>query len=62
MIKVIKRTTVADIPHVLPTKSLPVRPVTVTTTVKDWIAESRKNRIEKDNSARNTIAGWTAEP
>ena len=61
VIKVIKRKTLADIAGILPTKRRKVQTVTVTTTVNDWISQSRKNRLEKDNSSRETIAGWTAE-
>ena len=61
VIKVIKRKTLADIAHILPVNGRGVQPVTMTTTVKDWIAESRKNRLEKDNSSRETIAGWATE-
>jgi hypothetical protein len=61
VIKVIKRKTLADIARILPEKCLRVRPMTVTTTVNDWIAESRKNRLENDDFSRQTIAGWAAE-
>jgi hypothetical protein len=61
VIKVIKRKTLADIARILPTKRRTVQTVAMTTTVNNWIAESRKNRLEKDNSSRETIAGWTVE-
>lgn len=61
VIKVIKRKTLADIAGILPTKRRGLQTVTVTNTVNEWIAESRKNRLEKDNASLETIAGWTAE-
>ena len=61
-IKIIKRKSPIEVdspaPRKLPRLHLPM---TVTATVNDWIAESRKNRLAMDNSSRNTIAGWTAE-
>jgi len=60
VIKIIKRKTQADIARI-PTERRSARPVTVTNTVNNWIAESRKNRLENDNASRETIAGWTAE-
>lgn len=61
VIKVIKRNALADIARILPIERPRVQREAVTNTVKDWIAESRKNRLEQDNSSRETIAGWTAE-
>ena len=61
VIKVIKRKTQVDIAGILPTERRRVQTVTVTNTVKNWIAESRKNRLETDNASLETIAGWTAE-
>ena len=60
VIKVIKRKALADIARVLPGKRLRLRPITATTTVNDWIAESRKNKLDGDNASRETLAGWTA--
>ena len=62
MIKVIKQKELADIARVRTPPNRPrVRPMTVTTTVNDWISESRRNKLADDISARATIAGWTAE-
>jgi hypothetical protein len=61
VIKVIKRKTQADIAGIVPTERRRVQTVTVTNMVNNWIAESRKNRLAKDNASLETIAGWTAE-
>ena len=52
VIKVIKRKALADIARVLPGKCLRLRPITATTTVNDWIAESRKSKLDGDNASR----------
>ena len=61
VIKVIKRKALADIARVRPAKRRRLRQVTATTTVNDWIAESRKNKLDGDTSSRETIAEWTAD-
>ena len=62
VIKVIKRKALADIARLLPAKRSRNRPATVTATVNNWIAESRRNRIGNENAARARIAGWKTEP
>jgi hypothetical protein len=57
VIKVNKRNELAIVAQALQA-DLPA-PTTVTATVNDWIAESRKNKLEQDKSSRKTIAGWT---
>jgi len=61
VIKVIKRKAVVDIARVRTARRSRKRGPTVTTTVNDWIAESRRNRLDGDSSSRKTIADWTAE-
>jgi hypothetical protein len=61
VIKVIKRKALDGIARALPAGRRRARPMTVSATVNDWIAENRRHRAEKDNSSRETIAGWTAE-
>ena len=60
VIKVIKRKALGEITRIHPTKRLRVRAATVTTTVNVWISEFRKQKLEDDNSCRETIAGWAA--
>ena len=60
VIKVIKRQALDEFARVLPKKRLRVRAATVTGTVNDWISEFRKQKLENDNSSRETIAGWAA--
>jgi len=58
VIKIIKRkTAAAPLPSTMPAST----PRTVTSTVKDWIAESRQSRLDRDRSSRKTIAGWATE-
>jgi len=61
VIRVIKRKALADIAQLIPTKSPRKHRTTVTGTINNWIAESRRNRIGSDRAARTKIAGWKAE-
>ena len=57
-IKVIKRKLSGDMASVPSARRAETRPTTVTTTVKDWIAESRQNKEDNDVSSREIVAGW----
>ncbi len=61
VIKVIKRKALGDIARALPAIRRRAHPTTLRATVNDWIAESRRNRVEKDNASRDTIADWAAQ-
>lgn len=61
VIKIIKRKVTPELPCTVSTKRPKAHPATVTETVNDWIAESRRNRLDQDSSSRKMIASWTAE-
>jgi hypothetical protein len=59
MVRVIKRNSEPEVE--IPDPSTP-ETQSITSTVNDWIDESRKNRINSETLSRKTIAGWAAEP
>ena len=59
MIKIIKRNSTPELP-ITATIERPKAHL-ITGTVRNWIAESRKNRLDEASYSRKTIADWATE-